>query len=177
MMLPDKLTPQGWFDYLVDELKRRKLDEYEPPVYIKKGWIRGFGQLVQDGVDPYELAIATDILAMGWSYSEDPWWALNVARLLRPIRTYGRSSAFWRYVWLSRFAKNDPESRFFAHWLSQLDSALGDPEGVDGRTERVETAYLALRDAEAKIIERNEFPAWALDWLWNRRESFSRWSR
>jgi len=172
--VPSEFSAHDWLKYLRDELRRRDVD-YDPPTYVEKGWVNGFAALKRDGVDPYTLAIATDVLAMDWVGDEDPWWALSARQLLRPLRLYGRPPEFWRYVWFSRFARTSGERAFLSHWLSTLDSAYDDPPGAQGRADRIVYAISVLEHAEDVIREEDRVPSWKLDWVRNRREALSRW--
>lgn len=177
---PENFTPDDWLTYLIDALAHLG-NEYDAPNTIGKAWKRSLSQLTREGTNPYVVALCLDIVAMDWGDHpqgrNDPWMRTRADRFLRPIMSYHRPNWFWRAVWFSRYARTSGERRFFSYWLSVADSAIGDAEKLSENDRRMENARRALTGAEQTIRDRDdEQPAWLLDWIYNRRESFSRWN-
>jgi hypothetical protein len=160
---PDELARevhQGtvWFEYLKQAVKRETGRE---PRLLRRDWMRFFTELVEDGLDPWLLACALDLLAMRWvrevksalavideEVTVNPWLCAKPYKLLAPIRALmPRNKAYWRHVWLSRLCDDDAEAAYCQKWLGALEDALTAFEVIDYEmAERAERQLVKLEN-------------------------------
>jgi hypothetical protein len=158
---PDELAReplQGavWLGYLQDAVQR---ETGSRPNLLRQDWQRFFRDLVADGLDPWLLACALDLLALRWvkllpraravlgdDSTADPWLIARLPVLLGPMRSAThRPPSYWRHVWLSRLCENADEARFCRRWLGAVEDALDEFEVIDHEMlERAEERLAAV---------------------------------
>ena len=126
MRTPDELDGVSWLNYLKDAVEREAGIQWTPPGYMVGVWVKQLMKLRDEGVNPYQLALALDLVALRWERYclKSPWELLTPGMLFYAFRSLVRPELFWRSVWFSRFAETGDEVKYLAYWLTQFEAAL-----------------------------------------------------
>lgn len=169
---PEQMQDYQWLAYLDGAVAR---ETGEPPQRAKheaKAWARLLKRLRSEGVEPYLLALSLDVLALDWAETRglSPHVILSPGRLLHWYYGRTRPPWFWHAVWWSRFATTGEQVDYHREWLDLTEAALEIEAGHEGRAAALEDAREHLAAAERVERRRARTPAFALNWLRERRE-------
>ena len=170
MNTPDRFKIRDWCSYLFDAVRRENNREWRPKSTIVAAWTRVIRNLTEnkeyETLDPFVLALALDVIALGWGdyVVTSPWEVLAPGKLF--YKFSGRSKAFWRAVYFSRFASTDKEVQFYSYHLTQYEIGLSMVRGEAGRLELLRNHKVALTQAETVIRARGNIrPVFKVHWL------------
>jgi len=167
MRSPDQYAIVDWQHYLFAAIERETGEPWKPPSYIVAGWTRKIKELLKAEFDSYDLALGIDLLAIHWVDTEQltPYRVLSPGYLITMLQDIPRPLVLRRAVWFSRFAQTDDESWYYKYWLTQLESSLSTPAGVEGRGELLSKSIRKLADAEHIIRGRDAVATFKYHWL------------
>lgn len=173
MNTPDRFKIHDWQAHLFNAVRRETRSGWKPKSTIVAAWTRVIKNLTEnkehETIDPFVLALALDVIALEWGdhVVVSPWEVLAPGRLF--YRFSGRSKAFWRAVYFSRYAMTEREVLFYRYHLTQYEVGLSMIRGEAGRLELLRSHKFALAQAETAIRERgNPRPTFRLHWLRSR---------
>jgi hypothetical protein len=162
MKLPDRFSGRDWLTHLLGAIERTRGTRVEWPEYRAKQAERILTQLKQQGVEPFQLAVAIEQIAREWREPNDLYVVLSPGYVLYPTRQLCYSDDLWRAVYMSRYASTQDEVDYYAHWLSDMEAAEGEMEMPQARRSR-QRALEKLTAAEHKIVAEDRQPAWLCD--------------
>lgn len=170
MKTPDQFKIKDWQTYLFSAVRREYDPAWKPKSHMVAAWTRVLKNLTQskeyDTLDPFVLALALDVIALEWGNVAvtSPWEILAPGKLF--YRFSGRSKAFWRAVWFSRYAATEGEVQYYRYWITQYEAGLGMERGEPGRLDLLVRSKRALKTAEEAIRDRGRpRPLFRLHWL------------
>lgn len=167
MRTPDELDGVSWLNYLKDAVEREAGIQWTPPGYMVGVWVKQLMKLRDEGVNPYQLALALDLVALRWERYclKSPWELLTPGMLFYAFRSLVRPELFWRSVWFSRFAETGDEVKYLAYWLTQFEAALAADPGTRGKSALQQTAEQRLKVVEEKTRLQDKPPTFHYHWL------------
>ncbi len=172
MKIPSEFKTKDWVSYLKLAVQRETGKQWKPKAHMIAAWTRVFKNLTQskeyDGIDPFLLALAIDVIALEWLGGDviSPWEVLAPGKLF--YQFVGKSKAFWRAVWFSRYAITDREVNYYDYHLTQYEAGLAMEPGEFGRYEMLKNSKRALAESETFIMARiqsNMRPLFRMHWL------------
>lgn len=166
---------KDWTDYLFAAILRETGNKWKPTKNIISLWSRVLKTRIDSEVNPFVFALMVDTISIDWGKHGilTPWQLTSAEHIFRFF--VGRSWWHWKAVWFSRYAKGEKETSLYIEYLVKSEVAHDMSDGVEGKSNALQSCKRILQGFEEKVIERRQgdAPSFELHWV---KEKYGEWN-